>query len=407
MKSVLKKTVLASVLILLPVWTANRVLAGGTKHSVAPGMNEINTDAALLAVYVLLTLGFSFLCSVAEAVFLSVTPLYIEGLKEKKPKYAALLGQLKQDRVDQSLAAILTLNTIAHTVGAIVAGAKATSIFGSAWFGLFSGIMTLMILFFSEIIPKTIGAVYWAKLAVPTAIFVHMLIITLYPIVWLSEKLTILITRGKKLHDFTREEFLTMAQLGENSGYIEKKESQIIRNLFRLDSLKVTDIMTPRTVISAFSEDMSIADALKHIPQTSFSRLPLYKSNIDEISGFVLKDEVLISGTYGPADKKLKSLKRDILAVPDSISLPVLLEHFLKDRQHISIIVDEYGGTEGLVTLEDLVETLIGIEIMDETDSVEDMRELAQKQWKQRVRELSIEGKIVEQDREENEVSPE
>ncbi len=407
MKSVLKKTVLASVLILLPVWTANRVLAGGTKHSVAPGMNEINTDAALLAVYVLLTLGFSFLCSVAEAVFLSVTPLYIEGLKEKKPKYAELLGQLKQDRVDQSLAAILTLNTIAHTVGAIVAGAKATSIFGSAWFGLFSGIMTLMILFFSEIIPKTIGAVYWAKLAVPTAIFVHMLIITLYPIVWLSEKLTILITRGKKLHDFTREEFLTMAQLGENSGYIEKKESQIIRNLFRLDSLKVTDIMTPRTVISAFPEDMSIADALMHIPQTSFSRLPLYKSNIDEISGFVLKDEVLISGTYGPADKKLKSLKRDILAVPDSISLPVLLEHFLKDRQHISIIVDEYGGTEGLVTLEDLVETLIGIEIMDETDSVEDMRELAQKQWKQRVRELSIEGKIVEQDREENEVSPE
>ncbi|MEE4358343.1 MAG: hemolysin family protein [Desulfococcaceae bacterium] len=398
---------MASVLILLPVWTVNRVLAGGTKHSAAPGMNEINTDAALLAVYVLLTLGFSFLCSVAEAVFLSVTPLYIEGLKEKKPKYAALLGQLKQDRVDQSLAAILTLNTIAHTVGAIVAGAKATSIFGSAWFGLFSGIMTLMILFFSEIIPKTIGAVYWAKLAVPTAIFVHMLIITLYPIVWLSEKLTILITRGKKLHDFTREEFLTMAQLGENSGYIEKKESQIIRNLFRLDSLKVTDIMTPRTVISAFPEDMSIADALKHIPQTSFSRLPLYKSNIDEISGFVLKDEVLISGTYGPADKKLKSLKRDILAVPDSISLPVLLEHFLKDRQHISIIVDEYGGTEGLVTLEDLVETLIGIEIMDETDSVEDMRELAQKQWKQRVRELSIEGKIVEQDREENEVSPE
>ena len=181
---------------------------------------------------------------------MSITPSYIAGLRDKKPKLAALLKRLKQENVDQSLAAILTLNTIAHTVGAIGSGAKATVVFGSAWFGLFSALMTLMILFLSEIIPKTIGAVYWRNLAGLTAQFVRGLIWSLYPLIWVSEALTRLIARRKSAHAFSREEFIAMAGIGERAGKIDPRESRIIRNLFRLDSLTAGDIMTPRTVIS-------------------------------------------------------------------------------------------------------------------------------------------------------------
>jgi CBS domain containing-hemolysin-like protein len=198
----------------------------------------------LLITYVLLALVFSFVCSIAEAVLLSITPSYIAALHEQSPKRAALLKRLKQDNVDQSLAAILTLNTIAHTVGAIGSGAKATAVFGSAWFGLFSAVMTLLILFVSEIVPKTLGAVYWRRLAGPTASFVRGLILVLYPLIWISEKLTQLIAGGRKVHAFSREEFVAMAGVGEKAGAIDENESWIIRNLFRLKSLKATDVMT-------------------------------------------------------------------------------------------------------------------------------------------------------------------
>lgn len=218
----------------------------------------MNTDTLLLITYVLLAIGFSFLCSVAEAVLLSITPSYIEGQKEKRPKNAARLKRLKQDNVDQSLAAILTLNTIAHTAGAIGAGAKATVVFGSAWFGLFSAVMTLAILFFSEIIPKTIGAIYWSILVVPTVLFVQGLIVILYPIVWISEKLTKLISRGKAIHNFSRDEFIAMARLGNDSGHIHDNETRIIRNLFRYGSVKAMDVMTPRSVVFALAEGRTV-----------------------------------------------------------------------------------------------------------------------------------------------------
>jgi len=380
--------------------------AAAAEIPVLPNVPGTKADVMMLVVYVLLALGFSFLCSIAEAVFLSVTPSYIEDLKGKRPKQAARLKRLKQDQVDQALAAILTLNTIAHTVGAIGAGAKATLVFGSTWFGLFSAFMTLMILFLSEIVPKTIGALYWSKLAVPTVFFIQTLIALLYPVVWISERLTRLITHGKSLHVFSREEFIAMARVGEHSGYIPKKESRIIRNLFRLASLKVTDIMTPRTVISAFPEDMSITSALKPIAKSPFSRLLLYRTDMDDVTGFVLKDDVLICSAQGRDDEKLNALKREILAVPDSVSLSTLLEHLLKERQHITVVVDEYGGTRGLVTLEDLIETLIGMEIMDETDKVEDMRALARKQWFQRIKALGVAEEASEEAGAENDACP-
>lgn len=325
---------------------------------------------------------------------LSIPPSYIEGQKTQHPGRAALLKKLKQDNVDRSLAAILTLNTIAHTVGAIGAGAKATALFGDAWFGLFSGLMTLMILFLSEIVPKTIGAVYWARLVVPICLFINGLIIMLYPIVWISEKTTRFISRGKTLHIFTRDEFAAMASAGERTGELARKESRMIKNLLRFESLKVSDIMTPRTVISALHEEMTTSDAVEGIAQAPFSRFPVYRAGLDDITGFVLKQDVLAHTARNQDAVLLKNLKRDIIPVPDTVSLTALLENFLKHRTHISIVVNEHGGTDGLVTLEDLIETLMGMEIMDETDSVEDMRVLARKKWMERARTMGVAPEI-------------
>lgn len=345
-------------------------------------------DVLLLIAFVLLALIFSFLCSVAEAVILSITPSYIAGLKESHPQRAALLKRLKQEKIDQSLAAILTLNTIAHTVGAIGAGAKATLVFGSAWFGLFSAVMTLLILFLSEIIPKTLGALYWRNLAGPTSLFVRGLILVLYPLIWISERLTKLIAGRRNAQGFSRDEFIALAGIGEQAGQIDQHESGIIRNLFRLRSLKAKDIMTPRTVIVALPEDMTMTDALAG--ETQFSRLPLYKVDIDDANGFVLKDEVLLVKAQNRGEAQLKTLKRDIMVVPREMPISALLETFLDRRQHIALVVDEYGGTNGLVTFEDVVETLLGEEIIDEMDKEEDMQALARQRWEKRAKALGL-----------------
>ncbi len=347
-------------------------------------------DVVLLITYILLALVFSFLCSIAEAVLLSTTPSYIAGLQNKTPKIAALLKQLKQDNVDKSLAAILTLNTIAHTVGALGSGSKATVVFGNTWFGLFSAIMTLMILFLSEIIPKTIGAVYWRSLAGITARFVKGLIWVLYPLIWISEALTRFISRNKNIHVFSREEFVAMAEFGESSGNIDPRESRIIRNLFRLSSLMASDIMTPRTVISALPKDSTVNEALDTKPVVTFSRLPIYGKDLDHITGFILKDDLLLSKARDFGDVKIETLKRDIYTVPDSMPLSELLEFLLDERQHIALVVGEYGGTKGLVTIEDVVETLLGMEIVDEMDRVEDMRALARQQWEKRAKAIEL-----------------
>ena len=363
-------------------------------------------DAIMLALYVLLALVCSFLCSVAEAVLLSITPSYIEGLKQRNPGRAALLNKLKNDNVNQSLSAILTLNTIAHTVGAVGAGAKATVVFGSAWFGLFSAVMTLMILFISEIVPKTIGAVYWSLLVVPTSRFVQFLIVVLYPVVWVSEKLTAFISRNKIINDSGRDELIAMASLGVKTGQLHSKESKIITNLLRFESLRPSDIMTPRTVIFALPEEMKISDALPIIRKKPFSRIPVYTHNMDSITGFILRDDLLIRSTQNCADFKdrkselktddaIRVLKREILSVPESISVTSLFEQSLKNRHHIAVVINEHGGTQGLVTLEDLIESIIGLEIVDETDDVEDMRILARKRWAARAQEMGIKNVSV------------
>lgn len=349
------------------------------------------SDLMLLIIYVLLALVFSFACSIAEAVLLSMPPSFIEGLREKKPRRAALLRKLKQDNLDRSLAAILTLNTIAHTVGAIMAGAKAEHVFGSAWFGVFSAVMTLLILFLSEILPKTIGAVFWPKLSGVTAHFVNLLILSLFPIVWLSEKLTQLISRNGNAHGVSRDELIAMAGIGRKSGYIDDSEYKIMLNLFRFRTMTVTDIMTPRTVISALPETMKIKDAIEHIEKNPFSRFPVYQTNMDDIRGFVLRYEILLNMSLDRHDEPLKTFMRDILAVHQKTKASALLKQLIKEHRHIALVFDEHGGTCGLVTLEDLIETLIGMEIVDEIDRIEDMRLLARKLWEERARTIGIE----------------
>jgi CBS domain containing-hemolysin-like protein len=364
-----------------------------TTGTIEASREATQMDVIILIGSILLALGFSFLCSIAEAALLSVTPSYVESMRTNRPQRAERLRRLKIENVDRSLAAILTLNTIAHTVGAILSGAKATIVFGSAWFGLFSAIMTLMILFLSEIIPKTLGAVYWKQLIAPTALFVEILIWSLYPIVWLSESLTQWVSRGQKAHIFSRDELISMARIGESSGTMPKSESRILKNLFKLSTLSAQDIMTPRTVIESLPEDSTIEEALLVATCKPFSRIPLYRDDKDQINGFVLRADMLIASNKGEGDAPLASIRRELMTVRDSIPLSELFDHFLQKRQHISIVLDEYGGTKGLVTLEDLVETLIGIEIIDETDSVVDMRILARKQWLERAKSMGLEAK--------------
>ncbi len=372
------------------------LLSGGIALGAGMAVPEVvsagyrKSDAVLLAMYVLMALVFSFLCSIAEAVLLSMTPSFIADLNQKRPKLAALLKKLKQENVDRSLAAILTLNTIAHTVGAIGSGAKATAVFGSAYFGMFSAVMTLMILFLSEIIPKTLGALYWRRLAGPTAQFVRWLIFLLYPLILISELLTKWIARGKKVHAFSRDEFIAMAHIGVQSGQLKGDESRIIRNLFTLASLTAEDIMTPRTVIVALREDMTVSEAMAELGDRPFSRLPVYGKTLDDIRGFVLKDDILMNQALDRSGIALETLKHDIDIVLAVLPISDLLGFFLEHRSHIALVVGTYGGTEGLVTLEDVVETLIGIEIIDEDDVARDMQSLARRQWKKRAEKLGL-----------------
>lgn len=377
-------------LLLAPVLWAGPAWAAAAQGETTASAEGLGGDVVLLLIFVFFALIVSFLCSIAESVLLSLTPAYIESQREKHPRRAALMRKLRIEQVDRSLAAILTLNTIAHTVGAIVAGAKATVVFGNAWIGLFSVIMTLAILFLSEILPKTIGAVYWQSFAYPTALFVKALIVILYPLVWISDGMTRLIARGRVAHVFSRDEFVAMAGIGEQGGHLAERESRIIQNLFRLGALRVVDIMTPRVVISACQRDQTVAEALLEAGRAPFSRLPVFGADLDDLTGFVLKDELLMLQSKGKGGTPLAPLERKIMAVPESMSLAKLLDQLLDRREHIAVVIDEYGGTRGLVTLEDVLETLLGMEIMDEQDDVEDMRALARQQWETRARALGI-----------------
>lgn len=377
-------SVLAIFMLPQTVWAAGAVST--STAAAAPTALSIS----LLIFFVLLAIGVSFACSLAESVLLSMTPSFIADVQESNPKKAEMLKSLKVDNIDQSLAAILTLNTVAHTLGSIGAGAQATIVFGSAWFGLFSALMTLAILFMSEIIPKTLGTLYWRQLSGLVAYFVRGIIMILYPLIWFSERLTKLLVRGKEPQTFSRREFAALASIGEESGQIDPLESRIIRNLLAFGAIKVEDIMTPRSVMLAFEENKTVAELLVDRPKLTFSRLPIYDGDLDNITGFVLKTDMLLAKVNHAMHKPLTQFQRDITFVFSKMKLFDLLELMLKNRIHIAITVGEYGEVKGLVTLEDVFETLLGLEIVDEIDRVEDMQALARQMMDRRVERLGM-----------------
>ncbi len=340
--------------------------------------------------FVFMAVGVSFACSLAESTLLSITPSYIADIRESDPKKSELLKRLKQDKVDQSLAGILTLNTIANTAGSIGAGAQAIIVFGSAWFSVFSAVMTFAILTFSEIIPKTLGTVYWRQLSGTVAYFVRGIILLLYPIILVSEKLTQFLVRGKDGNEFSRREFTALASVGEETGHINPLESRIIRNLFAFGGIKVEDIMTPRSVILALEQSNTVAEVFANRKKLSFSRLPIYNEELDKVTGFVLKTDLLLAKADNHLEDKISEYKRDISFVFSKMKLFDLLNMMLKDRVHIAMVVGEFGEVKGLVTLEDVLETLLGLEIVDEIDKVEDMQELARQLMDKRVKRLGM-----------------
>lgn len=350
----------------------------------------------LLIFYLLLAIGVSFFCSIAEAVLLSIRPSYIVVLEQKGKSSGKVLKKLR-DNLDRPLSAILTANTIAHTVGAAGVGAQATFLFGSAYLGVTSAVLTFLILVFSEIIPKTLGATYWKQLAPVMGILISWLTALLLPLVWLSEKLTRLLSRsGVSAYTFSRDEMMAMAKIGKEEGLLNVKELKIVTNLMKLHRLSVRDIMTPRPVIFSVPENMSVQNFFTAHSEKPFSRIPVYGQNTDDIKGYALKYDLLTAQAKDDFDRRLSEFKRDFLIVPDRLAASDLYDRLMYEKSHIALVVDEYGTVQGLVTLEDVVETLIGLEITDESDKVEDMQALAHKRWRKRMEAIGIDPDSLE-----------
>jgi CBS domain containing-hemolysin-like protein len=320
---------------------------------------------------------------------LSVTPAYAVALKKKGSKIGSRLDRLKQD-VDRPLIAILSLNTIAHTIGAAGVGAQAAKLFGNASVGVVSAILTLLILFFSEIIPKTLGALYWRQLVPAGTHILQWLIWSLYPLVLLSQKTTQLLVGRRKSALVSRDEFRALADLGVEEGAVLESESRILKNVMRFSSLRARDIMTPRSVLFSLPEDMSIGDILAKRVKLRFSRIPIHPREGECIGFYVLKNEVLLAAGHEEREKTLLQLGRKLLVVPETVFLPRLFETFLDQRELIALTVNEHGSVSGVVTMEDIIETIIGIEIVDETDETVDLQRLARQQWEKRARALGL-----------------
>ncbi len=344
----------------------------------------------LLIIYLLIALLVSFFCSIAEAVLLSVRPSFVNAKLKQRTAGARSLQELINN-LDRPLAAILTLNTVAHTVGAVGVGAQATLVFGNDYVGLSSALLTLLILVFSEIIPKTLGAAYWHVLAGWLAPMIAWLTWLFSPFVWFSQKLTrLLAPGGTSAFTFSRDEFKAMAEIGAEAGHIDDQELEIVTNLMRLRMLSVRDIMTPRTVMFLAPDDMTVKEYFHQYAGKPFSRIPVYTGNRDDISGYVLKYDLFEAQAKDQFDRRLREFKRNCLAVPEQLAASDMFEQLIRERTHIAFVVDEYGSVQGLVTQEDVLETLIGLEITDESDTVDDMRALARKHWRERVTALGV-----------------
>lgn len=329
----------------------------------------------LILLYFLGALSLSFLCSVLEAVLLSTPMSYISMKENQGSKTATLMKQYKNN-VDRPVGAILSLNTIAHTIGSAGVGAESIKIFGEQYFGLISAILTLLILVLSEIIPKTIGASYWRSLAMPSTRIIRVLILITYPLVLFSELITKVFTPRGNQASMSREEVSAMVDVGTTEGIFRESESKLIKSCIALSGVKARQIMTPSIVVESACQDLTVKD-FQAKQSWSFSRIPVYAGDKDYITGYVLKDAVLKLLSEDQFHVKLSDLKRPILTFREEESVFQIWEKMLEKREHISVIIDEYGGLRGLVTMEDIIETMTGVEIVDEDDVAVDMQALA------------------------------
>ena len=302
---------------------------------------------------------------------------FISILSKKNPASGKSLEKLK-DNISRPLAAILSLNTIANTVGAAGVGAVTYNLLGSKWVAIMSGILTLSILIFSEIIPKTIGAHYWKKLAIPSSYMIRVLIVIMYPFVVMLEVLSNWLKPEEKQDIVTKEDVIAMAEIGEDEGTIEEDESTIIENLLRLDNITAEEVLTPRSVVYALQKDLTVRQALDEYDNIIFSRIPVYDKDLDEITGLVRRDNLLNSKAEDQFDVTMEELSEPVHIVNEKESVGSILDEFVRRREHLFIVKDEFGQFVGIITLEDAIETLLGVEIVDETDSVVDMRKLAE-----------------------------
>lgn len=337
----------------------------------------------LLLIYLFIALFTSFLCSILESVILSVPLSYLIAKSENGNQSATTLIGMKQN-IDKPLSAILSLNTVAHTIGAAGVGAQATIVFGEAYFGLVSAILTLLILVFTEIIPKTLGANFSKELAPFATKTLKILIIITYPLVLLSAVITKLILRKEPELTTSREEISALANIGTEEGIFGDKENKIIQNLIQLKNTKVSDIMTPRVVMVSADEKTRVEEFNGNKEFLQFSRIPIYKKNRDNITGYIFRQQVFEKLAEDQFDVELKDMKREIVAFGESTTLFTAWEKLIAEKEHIALIVDEYGGVDGIITLEDIIETLIGFEIVDEKDEVVDMQQYALERWKKR-----------------------
>ncbi|GAB3199426.1 CBS domain containing-hemolysin-like protein [Pontibacter aydingkolensis] len=345
---------------------------------------------ALLLLYLAIALFFSFLCSLLEASLLSISPSYVSVIGKDKPDLGKDLQHFK-DNIDRPLAAILTLNTFAHTIGAAGVGAQAQLLWGDKYITIVSVVLTFVILIFTEIIPKTLGANFWKQLTPFTVRTLKILIYSpLYPIIVFSQFITRLLKTDKNRSVLNRADFTAMAELGIKEGIFKKGESEIIQNILRFNNILVRHVMTPRTVIVCAHESMSIKNFFKEFPDLRFSRIPIYKNTLDDINGYVLKDEVMFKLINNEGNKPLSSITRPLPVVPEHMPIPKLINLLMEKQVQIALTVDEYGGTAGIITMEDIIETLLGMEIIDEMDQIADLQEWAKNNWAKRAKRMGF-----------------
>jgi CBS domain containing-hemolysin-like protein len=344
------------------------------------------SHVTLLLFFLVGAMAISFLCSILESVLMSTPLSFISMQEEAGYKPATLFKSYKTDN-GKPIAAILSLNTIANTIGAAGVGAQATQAFGSQWFGLVSAMTTILILIFSEIIPKTIGTTQWRRLMGFTAHTIRVLIVIMYPLVLLIGLLTKLFSHhNEEEASVSREEVAAMADVGEDEGVLDEDENKIIQNVIKLDNVKAYDVMTPHSVAAVAPESMTLKEFYKVEEYSHFSRIPVYADDPEYITGYILRSDALEDLAEDKFNKRLKDIKRDIPLFNEEASVSEIWDSLLKHKEQIAIIIDEYGGFQGILTLEDIIETIFGLEIIDENDEVTDMQQFARERWQQRQR---------------------